>query len=134
MSNILDTITAENLKKDVPEFAIGDQVKVYVKIKEGDKTRDQAFNGVVIARKGSGANETFTVRHVAFGVGVEKVFPVHSPYISRIVVESHSHVRRAKLYYLRELKGKSARLRGTEVATDKKAKAETPAAEAPAEA
>ena len=86
MSNVLDEITAEGLKKDVPEFAIGDQVKVYVKIKEGDKTRDQAFGGVVIARKGAGANETFTVRHVAYGVGVEKVFPVHSPFISKIVV------------------------------------------------
>ena len=116
MSKILDEITAENLKKDVPEFAIGDQVKVYVKIKEGDKTRDQAFGGVVIARKGAGANETFTVRHVAYGVGVEKVFPVHSPSISRIVIESHAPVRRAKLYFLRNLKGKGARLRGREVA------------------
>ena len=116
MSKILDEITAENLKKDVPEFAIGDQVKVYVKIKEGDKTRDQAFGGVVIARKGAGANETFTVRHVAYGVGVEKVFPVHSPSISRIVIESHAPVRRAKLYFLRDLKGKGARLRGREVA------------------
>ena len=86
MSNALDAITAESLKKDVPQFDIGDQVKVYVKIKEGDKTRDQAFAGTVIARKGAGANETFTVRHVAFGVGVEKVFPVHSPYISKIEI------------------------------------------------
>ena len=125
MSNILDTITAENLKKDVPEFAVGDQVKVYVKIKEGDKTRDQAFGGIVIARKGAGAAETFTVRHVAFGVGVEKVFPVHSPYVSRIVVEAHSHVRRAKLYFLRDRKGKAARLRSTVAAA---AKAEAPAA------
>ncbi|MBQ7666679.1 MAG: 50S ribosomal protein L19 [Kiritimatiellae bacterium] len=118
MSTILQQITAESLNKDVPKFDIGDQVKVYVKIKEGDKTRDQAFGGIVIARKGAGANETFTVRHVAYGVGVEKVFPVHSPYISRIVVEAHSHVRRAKLYFLRDRKGKSARLRTT-VATAK---------------
>lgn len=111
MSNILDTITAEGLKKDVPTFEIGDTVKVYVKIKEGDKTRDQAFEGTVIARKGRGANETFTVRHVAFGVGVEKVFPVHSPFISRVEVIAHAHVRRAKLYYLRDRKGKAARLR-----------------------
>lgn len=111
MSNILDTITAEGLKKDVPSFEIGDTVKVYVKIKEGDKTRDQAFEGTVIARKGRGANETFTVRHVAFGVGVEKVFPVHSPFISRVEVIAHAHVRRAKLYYLRDRKGKAARLR-----------------------
>ncbi len=111
MSNILDTITAEGLKKDVPSFEIGDTVRVYVKIKEGDKTRTQAFDGIVIARKGAGANETFTVRHVAFGVGVEKVFPVHSPHIEKVVVESHAHVRRAKLYFLRNLRGKSARLR-----------------------
>lgn len=132
MSNVLDTITAEGLKKDVPQFDIGDQVKVFVKIKEGDKTRDQAFGGTVIARKGSGANETFTVRHVAFGVGVEKVFPVHSPYISRIEIEAHSHVRRAKLYFLRGLKGKSARLRTTVASKAKDAAAA--AAEAPAAA
>ena len=111
MSNVLDEITAEGLKKDVPEFAIGDQVKVYVKIKEGDKTRDQAFGGVVIARKGAGANETFTVRHVAFGVGVEKVFPVHSPSIAEIQVVRSGHVRRAKLYYLRGRVGKAAKIR-----------------------
>ena len=116
MSNVLDSITAENLKKAVPAFKIGDEVSVYVKIKEGDKFRDQAFNGTVIARKGSGANETFTVRHVAYGVGVEKVFPVHSKFISRIEIHSHAPVRRAKLYFLRDLRGKSARLRGREVA------------------
>ncbi|MGN0843697.1 MAG: 50S ribosomal protein L19 [Kiritimatiellia bacterium] len=119
MSNILDSITAEGLKKDVPSFEIGDSVRVYVKIKEGDKTRTQAFDGTVIARKGAGANETFTVRHVAFGVGVEKVFPVHSPHIEKVVVESHSHVRRAKLYYLRALKGKAARLRTRSVESSK---------------
>ncbi len=123
MSNILDTITAEGLKKAIPAFKIGDEVRVYVKIKEGDKFRDQAFNGTVIARKGAGANDTFTVRHVAYGVGVEKVFPVHSPSISRIVIESHAPVRRAKLYFLRDRKGKAARLRGTEVASEKKAAA-----------
>ena len=116
MSNVLDTITAAGLKKSIPAFKIGDEVRVYVKIKEGDKFRDQAFNGTVIARKGAGAAETFTVRHVAYGVGVEKVFPVHSPSISRIVIESHAPVRRAKLYFLRDLKGKGARLRGREVA------------------
>ena len=116
MSNVLDTITAEGLKKSIPAFKIGDEVRVFVKIKEGDKFRDQAFNGTVIARKGAGANETFTGRHVAYGVGVEKVFPVHSPSISRIVIESHAPVRRAKLYFLRDLKGKGARLRGREVA------------------
>ena len=127
MSNILDTITAEGLKKAIPAFKIGDEVRVYVKIKEGDKFRDQAFNGTVIARKGAGAAETFTVRHVAYGVGVEKVFPVHSPSISRIVIESHAPVRRAKLYFLRDLKGKGARLRGREVAD--KAESAVPAEE-----
>ena len=116
MSNVLDTITAEGLKKSIPAFKIGDEVRVFVKIKEGDKFRDQAFNGTVIARKGAGAAETFTVRHVAYGVGVEKGFPVHSPSISRIGIESHAPVRRAKLYFLRDLKGKGARLRGREVA------------------
>ena len=119
MSNILDSITAEGLKKDVPSFEIGDSVRAYVKIKEGDKTRTQAFDRTVIPRKAAGANETFTVRHVAFGVGVEKVFPVHSPHIEKVVVESHSHVRRAKLYYLRALKGKAARLRTRSVESSK---------------
>ena len=111
MSNVLDQITAENLKKDVTPFAIGDGVKVSVKIKEGEKERIQAFSGTVIARDGAGANETFTVRRISFGVGVEKVFPVHSPYIESVEVERSSHVRRAKLYYLRDLRGKKARLR-----------------------
>ena len=133
MSNALDEITAEGLKKDVPEFAIGAQVSVYVKSKEGAKTRDQAFGCVVIARKGARANETFTVRHVAYGVGVEKVFPVHSPFISKIVVEAHSHVRRAKLYFLRDRKGKAARLRSTVASGEDKA-AKAAEAAAPAEA
>lgn len=111
MSNVLDKIAQENLKEEVPEFQIGDQVKVHVKIKEGDKERIQPFIGTVIARDGSSSNETFTVRRLSFGIGVEKVFPVHSPYISKIEVERSSHVRRAKLYYLRDRRGKKARLR-----------------------
>jgi len=111
MSNIIDKIKAERIKKDVEKFRIGDTVKVGVKIKEGDKERVQAFTGTVIARDGSGSTETFTVRRISFGVGIEKVFPVHSPYISKIEVERSSKVRRAKLYYLRKLSGKSARLR-----------------------
>ena len=107
----LKLMTESCMKKDLPEINVGDTVRVGVKIKEGDKTRTQAFDGIVIARKGAGANETFTVRHVAFGVGVEKVFPVHSPHIEKVIVESHAHVRRAKLYFLRNLRGKSARLR-----------------------
>ena len=111
MSNIIDKIDAESLKSDVPAFKIGDGVKVYVKIKEGDKERLQAFIGTVIARDGGGSTETFTVRRISFGVGIEKVFPVHSPYIEKIEIERSSRVRRAKLYYLRERTGKAARLR-----------------------
>ncbi len=111
MSNVLDQITAENIKQDLTPFAVGDGVKVSIKIKEGDKERVQIFAGTVIARDGHGANETFTVRRISFGVGVEKVFPVHSPYIEKVEVERSSHVRRAKLYYLRDLRGKKARLR-----------------------
>lgn len=111
MSNVVDQITAENLKSDTPQFEIGDSVKVSIKIKEGDKERIQVYAGTVIARDGAGANETFTVRRISFGVGVEKVFPVNSPYIEKVEVERSSHVRRAKLYYLRDLRGKKARLR-----------------------
>jgi len=111
MSNIIDKIKAEYIREGAGKFRIGDTVKVGVKIKEGDKERIQAFTGTVIARDGSGSTETFTVRRISFGVGIEKVFPVHSPYIDKIDVERSSKVRRAKLYYLRKLSGKSARLR-----------------------
>ena len=111
VAKIIDKINAESLKKDVPAFKIGDGVKVFVKIKEGSKERVQAFIGTVIARDGGGSTETFTVRRVSFGVGIEKVFPVHSPYIEKIEIDRSSKVRRAKLYYLRERTGKSARLR-----------------------
>jgi large subunit ribosomal protein L19 len=99
------------MKDDVPDFRIGDSVKVHVKIREGDKERVQIFAGTVIARDGGGGTETFTVRRVSHGVGVERVFPVHSPHVARISVEGSSHVRRAKLYFLRRRRGKSARLR-----------------------
>ena len=111
MSNVLDQIAAEGIKQDLVPFAVGDGVKVSIKIKEGDKERIQVFAGTVIARDGHGASETFTVRRISFGIGVEKVFPVHSPYIEKIEVERSAHVRRAKLYYLRDLRGKKARLR-----------------------
>ena len=104
-------INAENVRADAPKFAIGDSVRVYVKIKEGDKDRIQAFAGTVIARDGVGSTESFTVRRISFGVGVEKVFPVHSTYIDHVEVERSARVRRAKLYYLRERTGKKARLR-----------------------
>ncbi|MEI8243332.1 MAG: 50S ribosomal protein L19 [bacterium] len=104
-------INAENVKADMPKFGIGDSVRVHVKIKEGDKERVQVFAGTVIARDGRGSTETFTVRRISYGVGVEKVFPVHSPYIEKVEIERVSAVRRAKLYFLRERSGKKARLR-----------------------
>jgi len=116
ISKAIDMINAEQIAKasegkEAPEFKIGDSVKVYVKIREGEKERIQAFIGTVIARDGGGNNSTFTVRRITFGVGVEKVFPVYSPYIDKIEVERSARVRRAKLYYLRKLTGKKARLR-----------------------
>lgn len=110
-AKIIEKINAESLKSDVPAFKIGDGVRVYVKIKEGNKERVQAFIGTVIARDGGGSLETFTVRRTTLGVGVEKVFPVHSRYIDRIEIDRSSRVRRAKLYFLRDRAGKSARLR-----------------------
>lgn len=98
------------LRTDIPEFGPGDTVRVHVKVREGDKERVQVFEGVVLGRRGGGIRETFTVRKVSYGVGVERVFPVHSPHIDKIEVVRHAKVRRAKLYYLRNLKGKAARL------------------------
>ena len=98
------------LREGIPVFAPGDTVKVHVKVREGEKERIQVFQGLVIARKGGGVRETFTVRKISQGIGVERTFPVHSPVLEKIEVERHGLVRRAKLYYLRELKGKSARI------------------------
>jgi len=100
----------ERLAKPVPEFAPGDTVKVGVKVKEGERERIQAYEGVVIARSGAGLNESFTVRKISFGEGVERVFPIHSPVVASIDVVRRGKVRRAKLYYLRERRGKSARI------------------------
>lgn len=117
IAKAIDKINAEqvekaNAGKTAPQFNVGDSVKVFVRIKEGDKERIQAFSGTVIARdNGLGNTATFTVRRISFGVGVEKVFPLNSPYISHVEVEHSAKVRRAKLYYLRELTGKKARLR-----------------------
>ncbi len=111
MSNIIDTIEKEGMKTNLPELAIGDQVKVFVKVVEGDKERLQAYEGIIIAFKNGGIRETVTVRRVTFGVGVERTFPVHSPKIDHIEVVRHGKVRRAKLYYLRERTGKAAKLR-----------------------
>ena len=111
-SNMIDKIKNENVKsEEAPDFSVGDTVHVHVRIHEGDKDRVQVFKGTVIARDGSGGTETFTVRRISHGVGVEKVFPVHSPHVAKVEVEGTAHVRRAKLYFLRERTGKRARLR-----------------------
>lgn len=111
MKAILDKIDKENRTAQPAAFRVGDTVKVSVKIKEGDKERIQAYTGIVIARKGGGASETFTVRRISFGEGVERIFCVHSPNIAKIEVEESGQVRRAKLYYLRKRTGKNARLK-----------------------
>lgn len=109
--NIIDVVEKESRKENVPQFKVGDLVDVHVKIIEGDKERIQIFSGIVIRRKGSGIRETFTVRRVVQGEGVERLFPVHSPNITEVVVKKSHKTRRAKLYYLRDRKGKSARLK-----------------------
>lgn len=108
---LVDQITKKQLRNDIPDFKPGDTLKIYVQIKEGDKTRVQLFEGVCIARKGSGISETFTVRKISYQVGVERVFPIHSPIIDRIEVAKIGKVRRAKLHYLRGLSGKAARIK-----------------------
>ena len=111
--NYIDKFEQEQMKTEVPEIRIGDKVKVSTKIVEGDKQRIQLFEGIVIGRHKGNNRETITVRKVSYGVGVERVFPVHSPNIEKIEVVSHSKVRRDKLYYLRNLQGKAARLKET---------------------
>src|SRR6056297_3347282 len=118
MMNIIDNIDKENMRDDLPEFIAGDTVSLRIKVVEGGKERLQQYEGVVISRKGSGINETFTVRKFSHGVGVERTFPVHSPRIQNFEVVRKGDVRRAKLYYLRERKGKKARIK------EKKAKRE----------
>ena len=110
MNGIIDAINQENLKSTIPQFNVGDTVKVMVKVIEGDRERLQAFEGIVIARKHGGISETFTVRRLSFGVGVEKTFPIHSPKVADIQVVRHGKVRRAKLYYLRARTGKAAKV------------------------
>ncbi len=111
MSNIIAEIEKEYMKPDVPQFNVGDTVRVSVKVKEGNRERIQAYEGIVIARKNGSVNETFTVRRVSFGVGIERTFPLHSPRITNIEVVKHGKVRRAKLYYLRNLSGKAAKIK-----------------------
>jgi len=109
--NIIDAIENEGMRTDLPAFNIGDTVKVFVKVVEGNRERLQGFEGVVITRKNGGVRETFTVRRISFGVGVERTFPLHSPKIDHIDVIRRGDVRRAKLYYLRERSGKSAKIK-----------------------
>ena len=107
----IQAFVSEQLKTEVPAFGIGDSVKVYVKIVEGEKERTQMFDGTVIARHGGGISETFTVRKISYGVGVEKTFPIHSPNVAKVEVTRVGQVRRAKLYYLRDRKGKAAKVK-----------------------
>jgi len=108
---IIRQLEREMMRLDIPAFAAGDTLKVYVKIKEGEKERIQAFQGVIISKRGSGTGATFTVRKVSYGIGVERIFPLHSPAIDKIEVITRGRVRRSKIYYLRKLRGKAARIR-----------------------
>lgn len=114
MANLIDQIEKENMKESFPEFNIGDTVKVGVRIKEGDKERIQGFEGVVIARKNGGVRETFTVRKISNGVGVERTFPCHSPLVASVEVVRKGKPRRAKLYYVRALTGKAAKIKSAD--------------------
>jgi large subunit ribosomal protein L19 len=109
--NIIDSVDAASLRENIPDFRPGDTVKVNVKVVEGTRSRIQAFQGVVISRAGGGVRETFTVRKISFGVGVERTFPVHSPSLDSIEIVTRGDVRRAKLYYLRQLRGKKAKIK-----------------------
>lgn len=111
MQGIIDEITKEQLRTDLPAFRPGDTVRVHVKVVEGNRERVQLFEGVIIKRRGGGISETFTVRKVSYGVGVERTFPLHSPKIVKLEVVRRGKVRRAKLYYLRNLRGKAARIK-----------------------
>ena len=109
--NTLDALDADSLRADIPDFHPGDTVKVHVRVVEGNRSRIQVFQGAIIRRQGGGIRETFTVRKVSFGVGVERTFPVHTPVVEKIEVVTRGDVRRAKLYYLRELRGKAAKIK-----------------------
>ena len=132
--NVLDAVDAASLRKDIPNFRPGDELKVHVRVIEGNKSRVQVFQGLVIARRGSGIRETFTIRKISYGVGVERVFPVHAPVIEKIELVRKGEVRRAKLYYLRDLRGKAAKIRerrGGEELEAIYAEAESPVVETP---
>ncbi len=109
--NILDALDNESLRDDIPDFRPGDTIKVHVRVVEGNRSRIQVFQGVVLRRQGGGIRETFTVRKISFGVGVERTFPVHTPVVEKIEIVTRGDVRRAKLYYLRDLRGKAAKIK-----------------------
>jgi large subunit ribosomal protein L19 len=111
MTNVIDSVAAASLRSDVPAFRAGDTVKVHVKVVEGNRSRVQVFQGVVLRVQGSGVGRTFTVRKVSFGVGVERTFPINSPIFEQIEIVTRGDVRRAKLYYLRNLRGKAAKIK-----------------------
>ena len=111
MSNIIDLIESEGIRKDIPDFQPGDTVRVFVKVVEGNRERLQAYEGLVIARKNGGIRETFTVRRISYGVGVERVFPINSPFVEKVTVVRKGKVRRAKLFYLRGRTGKAAKVK-----------------------
>ena len=111
MANVIDAIEKESMRTDLPKFDIGDTVKVWVKVVEGNRERLQGYEGVVIAKRNGGLRETFTVRRISYGIGVERIFPMHSPKIDHIDIVRKGDVRRAKLYYLRERSGKSAKIK-----------------------
>ena len=111
MSNIIDEMTGASKRDDVPDFRAGDTIKVHVKVVEGNRARVQVFQGVVLRLQGSGIGRTFTVRKISFGVGVERTFPIHSPIFEKIEIVTRGDVRRAKLYYLRSLRGKAAKIK-----------------------
>ncbi len=110
MAEIMKLVEQQQTNREMPEFGPGDTIKVHVKVKEGDKERIQVFQGIVISRRGGGTREMFTVRKISSGIGVERMFPLYSPTIDKIEVQRHGRIRRAKLYYLRDLKGKAARI------------------------
>ena len=109
--NVLDAVDAASLRKDIPQFRAGDELKIHVRVIEGSKSRIQVFQGIVMRRQGDGVRETFTIRKISYGVGVERTFPVHTPVIEKIELVKKGDVRRAKLYYLRDLRGKAAKIR-----------------------
>jgi len=109
--NVLDALDAATLRKDIPQFRSGDELKIHVRVIEGNKSRLQVFQGIVIRRQGDGVRETFTIRKISYGVGVERTFPVHTPVIEKIELIKKGDVRRAKLYYLRDLRGKASKIR-----------------------